>query len=63
MVKKGVPRQMFATISDPRASQESPRKSMFWRSSPSFTSVQLMKLNCGSKIHHHANADRTVGTT
>jgi len=22
-----------------------------------------MKLNCGSKIHHQANADSTVGTT
>jgi hypothetical protein len=36
---------------------------MLWRRSPSLTSVQLMKLNCGSKIHHQANADSTVGTT
>src|SRR5437764_306159 len=62
-VKNGVPRQMFAIISDIRASHESPRKSMFVFNSPSLTSDQLMKLNCGSKIHHHANAESTVGTT
>src|SRR5919108_4735422 len=63
MVKNGMPRQMLAIISDMRASHASPRKFTLFRSTPRRTSAQLMKLNCGSKIHHQANADRTVGTT
>ena len=54
---------MLAIMSDMRASHESPRKSMLRWSSPSRTSAQLMKLNWGSKIHHQAKAERTVGTT
>ena len=63
MVKNGVPRQMFAIMSEPRASQASPRKSTLRERIPSRTSAQLMKLNCGSKIHHQAKAESTVGTT
>src|SRR2546425_2932723 len=46
-----------------RASQALPRKFTCWSRIPSLISPQLMKLNCGSRIHHQANAESTVGTT
>src|ERR1700712_2272210 len=59
---KGTPRQILAKITDQRAFQTSPRKSILTVINPIFFSDQEMIENCGSKIHQKAMADSTVGT-
>src|SRR5215813_8082095 len=58
----GTPRQTLAKITDQRAFQKSPRKSMFVEISPAFLSVQDTIENWLSKIHQNAMAESTVGT-
>src|SRR5271166_6282982 len=48
MATNGMPRQTFAAITDHRAFQGLPRKSMYWWMSPSLISDQEMIENCGS---------------
>src|SRR5262245_59724556 len=48
MATNGTPRQTLAAIVDMRASQGSPRKSMYWLISPILVSVQLTTENCVS---------------
>ena len=45
---KGMPRQMFAAISDQRAGQAVLMKSMFVSRRPSSMNIQEMIENCGS---------------
>src|SRR6185312_15122833 len=62
MATKGTPRQILAKITDQRAFQASPRKSIFAVISPIFLSDHEMIENCGSNSHQNAIADSTVGT-
>src|ERR1044072_9164510 len=62
MATNGTPRQMFAKITDQRAFQTSPRKSMLVEITPIFFSDQEMIENCGSNSHQNAMAESTVGT-
>ena len=62
MATKGTPRQMFAKITDQRAFQVSPRKSILVAISPSFRNDQDTIENWLSKIHQKAMAESTVGT-
>src|ERR1700693_332976 len=48
---KGTPRQMFAAVTESRASQGSPRKSMYRSIRPIFARVQLTTENWESQIH------------
>src|SRR6476620_6358278 len=58
----GTPRQMLAKITDQRAFQISPRKSILAVIRPIFLSDHEMIENCGSNSHQNAIADSTVGT-
>ena len=58
----GTPRQILAKITDQRAFQVSPRKSILVAISPSFRSDQDTIENWLSKIHQNAMAESTVGT-
>src|SRR5215831_8611030 len=58
----GTPRQMLAKITDQRAFQMSPRKSILVVIRPIFLSDHEMIENCGSNSHQNAMADSTVGT-
>src|SRR5262252_10993552 len=58
----GTPRQMLAKITDQRAFQMSPRKSILVVIRPIFLSDHEMIENCGSNSHQNAIADSTVGT-
>src|SRR3989442_15393187 len=62
MAMNGTPRQMFAKITDQRAFQVSPRKTILVAISPSFLSDQDTIENWLSKIHQKAMAESTVGT-
>ena len=62
MATNGTPRQILAKITDQRAFQASPRKSILVAISPSFRSDQEMIENWLSKIHQNAMAESTVGT-
>src|SRR5215470_16423370 len=62
MAMNGTPRQMLAKITDQRAFQGSPRKSMFCAISPTFLSDQERMENWLSKIHQKKMAESTVGT-
>src|SRR6185437_14013064 len=62
MATNGTPRQILAKITDQRAFQTSPRKSIFVVINPIFLSDQEMIENCGSNSHQNAIADSTVGT-
>src|SRR5437868_13966658 len=48
MATNGTPRRMLAAITDKRASQGSPRKSMYRSMRPIFVRVQLITENCES---------------
>ena len=61
MAMNGTPRQILAKITDQRAFQVSPRKSMLVAISPILRSDQDTIENLPSKIHQ-AMADSTVGT-
>src|SRR6185312_17174171 len=58
----GTPRQILAKITDHRAFQTSPRKSILAVIRPIFLSDHEMMENWGSKSHQNAMADSTVGT-
>src|SRR5476649_1486282 len=58
----GTPRQTLAKITDQRAFQTSPRKSILVVIMCIFLSDQEMIENCGSNSHQKAIADSTVGT-
>src|SRR5215831_1629055 len=58
----GTPRQILAKITDQRAFQVSPRKSIFVAISPILRSDHDTMENWLSKIHQNAIAERTVGT-
>src|SRR5215831_16193318 len=58
----GTPRQMLAKMTDQRAFQVSPRKSILVAISPSLRSDQDTIENWLSKIHQKAIAESTVGT-
>src|SRR5437588_5902936 len=62
MAMNGTPRQILAKITDQRAFQVSPRKSMLVAINPSFLSDQDTIENWLSKIHQNAIAESTVGT-
>src|SRR5262249_19614010 len=62
MAMNGTPRQILAKITDQRAFQVSPRKSILVEISPIFLSDQDTIENWLSKIHQKAMADSTVGT-
>ena len=62
MATNGTPRQTLAKITDQRAFQASPRKSMLVAISPILRSDQDMIENWLSKIHQNAMAESTVGT-
>src|SRR5262245_2146839 len=62
MAMNGTPRQMLAKITDQRAFQVSPRKSILLAISPSLRSDHDTIENWLSKIHQKAMADSTVGT-
>src|SRR6266508_3713081 len=62
MAMNGTPRQILAKITDQRAFQVSPRKSILVAISPSFRSDQDTIENWLSKIHQKAMAESTVGT-
>src|SRR5205807_8244059 len=62
MAMNGTPRQILAKITDQRAFQVSPRKSMLLAIKPSFRSDQDTMENWLSKIHQKAMAESTVGT-
>src|SRR6476620_7662963 len=62
MATNGTPRQTLAKITDHRAFQTSPRKSMLAEIRPIFFSDHEMIENCGSNSHQNAMADSTVGT-
>ena len=62
MATNGTPRQILAKITDQRAFQTSPRKSMLTVIRPIFLSDHEMIENCGSNSHQNAMADSTVGT-
>src|SRR5262245_36089734 len=62
MAMNGTPRQILAKITDQRAFQGSPRKSMFELISPIFLSDHDKTENWLSNSHQNAMADRTVGT-
>src|SRR6478672_5118594 len=58
----GTPRQILAKITDQRAFQMSPRKSILAVIRPLFLSDHEMIENCGSNSHQNAMAESTVGT-
>src|SRR4029078_8491912 len=58
----GTPRQILAKITDQRAFQTSPRKSMFAVIRPILFSDHGLIENCGSNSHQKAIAESTVGT-
>src|SRR5215813_1822122 len=58
----GTPRQTFAPITDHRAFQTSPRKSILLVIRCIFRSDHEMIENCGSNSHQNAMAESTVGT-
>src|SRR5262245_25542476 len=58
----GTPRQILAKITDQRAFQTSPRKSILVVIRCIFFSDQEIIENCGSNSHQKAIADSTVGT-
>src|SRR5258708_39977890 len=59
----GTPRQMFAAVTESRASQGSPRKSMYRSIRPIFESVQLTTENWEAQIHQNAMGDGAGHTT
>src|SRR5215831_20094392 len=58
----GTPRQILAKITDQRAFQILPRKSILAVIRPIFLSDHEMIENCGSNSHQNAMAESTVGT-
>src|SRR5258708_26841134 len=62
MATKGTPRQTLAKITDQRAFQTSPRKSILVVIKCIFLSDHEMIENCGSNSHQNAMAESTVGT-
>src|SRR6185312_8812843 len=62
MATNGTPRQILAKITDQRAFQTSPRKSILAVINPILFSDHEMIENCGSNSHQNAIADSTVGT-
>ena len=59
---KGMPRQMFAAITEARALLGSPRKLMVVSITPISINTQEMTESWESYIHQNARADSTVGT-
>src|SRR5215467_207464 len=58
----GMPRQILAKITDQRAFQTLPRKSMLLEIKPRWRSDHEMIENWASNSHQNAIADSTVGT-